>query len=381
MKHLCLAVALFLWGSGCLFLSSSGLTFRQTDFSPLQKNHAPPSPLLRRTVEYTLTAMASIDPEEVVTLGGRTLTVRDLFETLTAFRTALDTVPDDRSWAQRLREDFDLYEIPEEVYFTGYYEPLLPGSLIPTVRFHYPLYRRPPERREKSFGMSGTVPSEKSPYYTREEIDSRHVLDGRGLELVWLDDPVERFFLHIQGAGSIRLPGGRIFRVQYDGSNDRPYRSIGRLLVQEGKLALEDASLPGIKAYLRRHPEEQEKIMNADERYVFFKTAEGGARGVLDIPLTPYHSLATDPRVLPTGSLLYYVTRFPVLDSSGTVSGWREEAHFAVSQDVGEAIAGPLRADVYFGEGEAAAARAGWMMAPGRVYVLIRKGGRRKHRP
>jgi membrane-bound lytic murein transglycosylase A len=144
-------------------------------------------------------------------------------------------------------------------------------------------------------------------------------------------------------------------------------------LIDKGKLASEEASLPGIKAYLRGHPEEQEKSMNADTRYVFFKTAEGGARGVLDMLLTPFHSLATDPRVLPTGSLLYYVTPVPLLDSAGEVSGWREEAHFAVSQDIGEAIAGPLRADIYFGTGEAAAARAGQMMAKGRIYLLLLK--------
>lgn len=378
---LSLVAALLLWGTGCLSLPLSGVTLRQTEFPPLQKTCERPSPLLHRTVEYTLSAMASIDPEEAVTLGGHALTVRDLLDTLAVFQTDLDTAQDDRGWTQRLRKDFDLYEIPEEVLFTGYYEPLLPGSLTPTKRFCYPLYRRPAERRKKTFGINGTVPSEKIPYYTREEIDSRHVLKGRGLELVWLDDPVERFFLHVQGAGSIRLPDGRRLRVQYDGSNDRPYRSIGRLLIQQGKLAPGDASLQGIKAYLGRHPEEREKIMNADERYVFFQTDEGGARGVLDIPLTPYHSLATDPRVLPTGSLLYYVTRFPELDSSGAVSGWRTEAHFAVSQDIGEAISGPLRVDVYFGAGEEAAARAGRMMAPGRIYVLIRKRGRTIQRP
>ncbi len=113
--------------------------------------------------------------------------------------------------------------------------------------------------------------------------------------------------------------------------------------------------------------------MNRNERYVFFKRAEGGARGVLNMPLTPFHSLATDPRILPTGSLLYYRTRIPLLDPEGGISGWREESHFAVSQDIGEAIAGPLRADIFFGTGKAAEARAGRMMSRGSLYLLLKK--------
>ncbi len=371
MKLLIRVFVLLLFSQGCFPPPSSVVSLQKTEPPPLLQSDRVSWTLLQGAVDDTIDALLGLDPSEKVTVGGRALTVKDLTTTLITFQQTLDKAKGPRELERLLREIFSFYEIPEEVLFTGYYEPLLTGSFTPTERFRYPLYRRPPERRVKTFGVNGTALTEKSPYYTRKEIDNRHVLDGRGLELVWLDDPVERFFLHIQGAGTIRLLDGKVLRVQYDGSNDRPYRSIGRLLIEEGKLASGEASVPGIKTYLRRHREEQEKIMNANERYVFFKTAEGGARGVLDMKLTPYHSLATDPRVLPTGSLLYYVTRFPVLDASGAVSGWRKEAHFAVSQDIGEAIAGALRADVYFGEGERAAARAGQMMAKGRIYLLL----------
>ncbi|NOY53347.1 MAG: murein transglycosylase A [Deltaproteobacteria bacterium] len=372
MKHALFAFLFFLLWIGCLPPSRLGVHLRPGDFGILEQNGDSPA-LLRKTAEDTLTAMNALDPKAPVRLAGRTVTVADLIKTLTVFRSALDGARGGGDWVERLRGGFHLYGIPEEVLFTGYYEPLLRGSLHRTKRFRYPLYRRPPELKPDPFGINGTVSSAPPPYYTRKEIDSGHVLAGRGLEQVWLDDPVERFFLQIQGAGSIRLTDGSVIRVQYDGSNGRPYRSIGRLLIREGKLTPKEGSVQGISTWLRGHPSEAERIMNADPRYIFFKVAGKGAHGVLDIPLTPLHSLATDPRVIPAGTLLYYTTKLPVLDEKGDVSDWRYEGHFAVSQDIGKAIEGPFRADIYFGEGKKAGAMAGVMMVRGRLYILIRK--------
>jgi len=269
-----------------------------------------------------------------------------------------------------LKERFHLYEIPGPVVFTGYYEPVLEGSLVPSGRFRYPLYRCPEELKEAQ-RPPGSSPVPAPLFYTRKEIDEEGVLAGRGLELLYLDDPVERFFLQIEGAGMIRLPGNRLIRVQYDGSNGRPYTSIGRVLIEEGKLSPEEATLPGIQAYLRRHAGERTRILNRNERYIFFKISNRPSQGVLDMVLTPYRSLATDPRFLPAGSLLFYRTSFPELDERGKVIGWKESGRFAVSQDIGKAIEGPRRADIFVGVGERAAFLAGRLKSKGKLFLLL----------
>jgi membrane-bound lytic murein transglycosylase A len=376
VTRLFLSFVLFLFLLGCFPPRPTGISLQKKALPPLLHEDNGTRSSLEQAVQNTMSALATLDPAERVTIGDRTLTVRDLRETLSSFLDILDPSLDEKERAIRMGERFDLYEVPREVLFTGYYEPLLSGSLVPTDRFRYPLYRRPEELKEKTFHPGGGNRGREEIYFSRKEIDEEGALRGRGLELVYLEDPVERFFLHVEGAGSIRLPDQRILQVQYDGCNNRPYRSIGKILIEEGKLASGDASLPGIKTYLNEHPADRDRILNLNERYVFFKITDRGSQGVLDMELTPYRSLATDPRFLPTGSLLFYVTRFPLFNPEGKLVDWREEAFFAVSQDIGEAIEGPLRADIYMGVGAEAAIRAGHMMSSGRIYVLLRKPDR-----
>jgi membrane-bound lytic murein transglycosylase A len=210
-------------------------------------------------------------------------------------------------------------------------------------------------------------------YYSREEIEQGGVLRGRGLELVYLDSAVERFVLHVQGAGDIRLPDGRVRHVQYDGSNERPYTSVGRILRDSGSLDPGEINLPRIKAYLHSHPGEAEQIMNENERYIFFRESDRGAEGVRDTLLTPYRSLATDPRVIPTGTVCYYEVPDPEFDVAGDPAGGGKRTGFAVSQDVGAAIRGPHRVDLYVGRGAQAERLAGHLKTRGRLYILMRK--------
>ena len=316
---------------------------------------------MERAVANSLESLSRLSGEEVVSLGNRTLTTGDLMETLETFLAVLRQTSDGSNLWNRVGERFDFYEVPAPVTFTAYYEPAVTGSLVETDRFRYPLYQVPPE-----VAAGGAA-------HTREAIDSQGVLAGRGLELVYLEDPVERFFLHIQGAGTVRLPGNQLLKVQYDGSNGLPYRSIGKILIAEGKLEPREGSLPGIKRYLQNHPEEMAGIMSLNERYIFFKASESGTQGVNDVELTPYRSLATDPAAIPIGSLLFYSTSFPEFDSQGTLTGWREKSAFAVSQDVGDAIRGLFRADIFTGGGALAEATAGHLKTRGKLYVLLLK--------
>ncbi|MEK6775712.1 MAG: murein transglycosylase A [bacterium] len=378
MRHLLLFLLLVMILPGCTPLHAPKISrpsFIKTDAYPLL-GETGSLESIKTTVTRSLEALSRLHPEDKIMIGDRPCTVRDLKETLSSFLAILEDAKDVPDLNRRVSRKFDLYEVPGPVLFTGYYAPELAGSLEPTDRFRYPLYRRPDDLNPESgpFCLK-MLPfyCEKRGYFSRKEIDTQGKLSGRGLELLFLDDPVERFFLHVQGSGTVRLPDNRVVRVRYDGSNGRPYTSLGKVLINEGRLQTNEVTLPSIKAYLRLHPGEQEQLMNRNERYIFFKTTETGPQGAGDVLLTPYRSLATDPAVIPPGSLCYYSTLFPLFNQAGEPMGWQEQEGFAVSQDTGEAIRGHQRVDIFLGEGGLAAQTAGHLKSRGKLYILLRK--------
>lgn len=249
------------------------------------------------------------------------------------------------------------------VLFTAYYEPVLEGSRKPDPRYPVPLYRPPKDLVSRGSGR---------PYLTRHEIDRLGRLAGRGYEILWLKDPVEVFSLHIQGSGRILLEDGAGVRVRYAADNGRPYRSIGEVLIQTGRLKPGQASAPSIKAYLKAHPDERDEILDANERYIFFEAVEDGLgpRGSLAVPLTEGRSVAADPEYYPRGALGWIETEAPILDENGRFQGWRPLGRFVLIQDTGGAIQGPARADIFWGSGERAGLEAGHMRREGRLFVL-----------
>ncbi|MBI5379486.1 MAG: MltA domain-containing protein [Nitrospirae bacterium] len=249
-------------------------------------------------------------------------------------------------------------EEPREVLVTGDYEPVLEGSLRQEGPFQYPLYAPSPELRTGE------------PYHTREAIDGEGALKGKGLELAWLADPFEAYLLHVQGSGRLRLPDDRTVRVAYAGSNGRPYTSVGRVLVEEGWMTLEETTLPAIRAYLARHPEERDRLLWRNERYIFFQlTEQDGPTGSLGAVLTPGRSVAVDPELYPLGSLALLVTEIPVVEG-GRVTGWRPFRQIVLLQDTGAAIKGPGRVDLYVGSGPEAEAAAGVLRRSGRLSLI-----------
>jgi membrane-bound lytic murein transglycosylase A len=376
MKYSVLLVSLLILFSGCVHVPSTGQTFLKTVPDSHFKD-TEPHESMKRAINYSLEALSGLDPAERFDLfGNRTVTLNDLEESLVIFLMILEHTQNQEDLIMQIRKHFEFYEITGPVLFTGYYEPELPGSFEQTERFRYPIYRRPYELDQGGNSQhSARVPTlHKDPViFSRAEIDTEGILSGRGLELLYLDDPVERFFLHIQGAGTIRLPDDQIIHVQYDGSNGRSYTSIGRFLIEEGEMLSGEATVPGIKKYLRVHTGEQGRIMNRNERYVFFKISETGSQGVLDMPLTPYRSIATDPGVIPVGSLCYLETQLPLVNEQEKEYGRKDYSGFAVSQDIGDAIQGLRRADLFMGTGPRAAAMAGHMMSEGKLYILLRK--------
>jgi membrane-bound lytic murein transglycosylase A len=262
---------------------------------------------------------------------------------------------------------------------TGYYEPLLHGSRKPSKRFKYPIYGVPqdllvidlsslyPELKNRR--LRGRIEGNRVvPYLSRGDID-REASPLKGLELVWVDDAVDLFFLHIQGSGQVELENGTRLRVGYADQNGHPFRSLGGLLVRSGELALERASMQGIKDWARRNPRRVQDFMNANPSYVFFRelaTDLPGPIGALGVPLTAERSIAVDARVVPLGAPVYLATTWP--NSSDPLN------RLMVAQDTGGAIAGGVRVDFFWGFGDAAGSLAGKMRQSGRMWVLMPKG-------
>jgi membrane-bound lytic murein transglycosylase A len=260
---------------------------------------------------------------------------------------------------------------------TGYYEPELRGARAPSARYRVPLYRLPDDLVSVDLGqfraslkgerIAGRVERGRLvPYASRAEID-RGALAGRNLEMLWVDDPVDAFVLQIQGSGRVTLEDGSLVRVGYAGGNGRVYTAIGRELVKDGAMTVEDATMPAIRAWLDAHPAEAEAMMARNESYVFFRALSGdGPVGAQGVVLTPGRSIAVDPKFIPLGAPVFVATVDP-LDTS------RPLRRLTVAQDTGGAIRGPVRADFFWGHGGDAAERAGTMRGRGALYLLLPK--------
>lgn len=263
----------------------------------------------------------------------------------------------------------------EDGLFTGYYEAELRGALAPDDTFRVPLYGKPPNlisaklsafRPDLSGQVFGRVEGDRLvPYFTRKEIE-QGAIAGQNLELLWSDDPVDVFFLHVQGSGRVTLPDGTVRRLGFAASNGQTFYPIGRALLDEGKVSRDNASMQAMRAWLRANPQEGAEIMRRNDRYIFFRWIDGdGPIGSQGVALTPGRSLAVDPAYLPLGVPVFLDTTWP--------ASQRPLRRLLVAQDTGSAIKGPLRGDFFWGAGEAALAEAGRMRQTGRVYILLPK--------
>jgi len=263
--------------------------------------------------------------------------------------------------------------------FTGYYEPLLHGSRTQSRRFNAPLYRRPGDLVTVDLGafsqelagrnLVGRVERGRLvPYPTRAEIDGG-ALSGQALELFYVDDPVDAFFLQIQGSGVVRLPDGSERRVGYAGKNGHRYYAIGRALIERGALTRETVSLQTIRAWLQANPGEAAAVMQRNPSYVFFRESDAaGARGALGTVLTPGRSLAVDRRLIPLGAPIWLDAQRPGDRPDAAEQPLRR---LFVAEDTGGAIRGAVRGDVFWGAGPRAEHIAGHMAHPGQWYLLL----------
>lgn len=246
-----------------------------------------------------------------------------------------------------------LVEDDNEPLFTGYFEPELMGSLTPSDTYRYPL-RRLPEVSELE-----------RPWLTREEIETADHEESKGLEIVWVSDPVEKFFLQVQGSGRIRLDDGTVLRVGYAGKNGHPYRSIGEELIRRGEFEPHQVSASVIRKWVRSNPKKGRELLWHNPSYVFFREldrlpVESGPLGAMNRPITAGRTLAVDPTFVPLGAPVWIEK-----------AGRRPLHRLMVAQDTGSAIKGAQRADIFYGSGATAGRRAGRVRDPGRMIILF----------
>ncbi len=347
---------------------------------------------LQRAIDNQLGVMFEQDPTSPVRLGDFTLTRGRLVETLEAFQKLLNKNLPQEKFDKKVSEEFLLLRVgkgkDKKVLFTGYYRPVIPASPVPSPRYRFPIYQMPGKdfhmvKRQEGIRLVGSnsgikqIRQRKSGEnwrsLTREEIDRKGALNNRGLEVAWLENELERYFLHIQGSGVLEFPDGTRQGVRYQGSNKYSYNGIGKLMIRDGVITTGQGSMQGIKKYFANNPQHIAKYLNKNKRYIFFSLSNEGAIGSGGGELVGGRSIATDKSIYPAGGLVFVKVRQPVLDANNKIKSWKPISRFVIDQDTGSAIRGKARADLYFGTGKKAGAKAGHYHEKGEVYYLIKK--------
>lgn len=276
---------------------------------------------------------------------------------------------------QMIKQRFDIYisrgcDEHGTVLFTGYYRPIFDARLKPDAEFRYPLYKRPPDiegdpitgvYQRKGGGM----------YYSRSEIENG-ALAGKGLELCYLRDRFETYIVTVQGSAKLRLQDGSFFDIGYHGNNGYDYSSIGQEMVKQGMITPEELSLQGLIRFFRQNPDKLDWAMSINKRYVFFTPRGGGPFGSLNVPVTPFRSIATDKQVFPRAGVTFLTTQVPARSSDGTIRNHSYDG-FACDQDTGGAIRAAGRCDLFMGTGDEVGELAGRTFSEGKLYYIYVK--------
>jgi len=343
---------------------------------------------LAAALTKSLTYLRKVPASSRYAIAGQMVPVQRLIDSAHHLQQLVQSYPSPEELNRWLNRDYDILQInkppeaaPKRMLITGYYQPIFPGSLKQQPPFLFPLYRIPDNLLIRREGSKKKVLGRKdkgkiAPYWTRQEIEQGQML--RGQELVWLKDPFDAFILHVQGSGIIRLADGSARGVHYAVNNGRDYRSIGKYLVDTGRMQLADVTMDSIRHYVDQHPADRDLILHHNDSFIFFHwSPPGPAIGSLGQELTPGRSIAADQRWYPPGSLVFLDSRRPVL-VDGHVAEWQRMRRLVTVQDTGAALTGPGRIDVFWGTGEQAGQEAGQMKEEGMAYLLLLKEGVRE---
>jgi len=344
---------------------------------------------LEQAIAGSIAYLERIPAEREFEFGRDRYSAAHVLQSLRQFKGFLQVRPSSQALQHFIRARYAVYmssgrNQKGEVLFTGYYEPRIQGCRTIKPECRYPIFGRPEDLVEIDLGafsekykgekLIGRVHEKRViPYHDRREIDSGGALYGKSQPVAWVNDPVELFFLHVQGSGKVIFQDGQSMDVGYDSSNGRPYRSIAQLLIDEGKISREEMSLQRIRSYLNQNPSEIQRVLNHNPSYIFFKATPDGPMGALDVRLTPGRSIALDRKFFPAAALAFVETQKPLSDAFGDIPSWVDYRVFMLNQDTGGAIQGPGRADLFWGSGPYAEIAAGHLRHPGRLYFLVLK--------
>ena len=322
---------------------------------------------LREAIIQSLAWLTRRPPRSTFVFGARTVTAREQARALERVLDFLAEDPGPDLLEAFLLEEFDVMRSvgagDGTMLVTGYHEVTIDASLERSAEYHVPILAPPADLAERSAVAAS--------YPTRAEIQAGR-LDGRAGALAWARSAIDVFFMEVEGSGTLRLADGRDLSVGYAGTNGRPYRSVARLLIDEGHIDREAMSMRALREWLTANPDQLTRVLNHNPSYVFFGRRTGPPVGSLGVPLTPGRSIATDPKIFPPGSLAFLLTERPRQTAGGDVD-WSPVSRFVLSQDVGGAIRGPSRVDVFWGRGSDADLAASEMKQPGEFYVLVPK--------
>lgn len=322
--------------------------------------------------------------------GPRAVSKADYLKGLKRFVELGRTSPSVEHFYASVRENFDFYEVYGDkewgdVFITSYFEPWIKGSTRRKAPYTQPLYRAPDDLVSLDLGefdakfsgerkLRGRIVGKKFvPYFNREEIDTRAALKGKRLEICWVD-PIDAFFLHTQGSGMVSLDNGKTLRVNYADKNGHLYEQLSKYL--KDKIPLEQMNMHTIEIFLRSLPPgELQKYLNLNPSYVFFQPLDQSALTYMGVPATDGRTIATDPKFFPKGALAFLMFDKPRFDdpASPLPSASEPSSRFVLDQDIGGAITGGGRLDLFWGRGEEAKRFAGAMKARGRLYYLVPK--------
>lgn len=332
---------------------------------------------LDRAIDRSIRYYEGAGRNKLFRIGDRLVDARQLKETLTTFRAAARKAANNDDLKKRIAAQFDVYRIKGSdgdggVLFTGYYEPLLEGSLKRSEEYRYPLYKVPPDLAVKEKRVGRMKNGNVVPYYSRREIDADGVLQGKNLELAWVSNPLELYSLHIQGSGKIKLEDGTILTVGFAQTNGRSFSSVTKFMLDNGRIKSNEASYR--HEFLKgKSDKEIYEVLSHNERYTFFRFLDKEPVGSLGEPVTPDRTIATDPDFFPEGALAFIRLRKPVFDTEGHVTQRVDACRFVLSQDKGSAIKGPGRVDIFCGFGNQAEYTAGTLKEKGELYLLLKK--------
>ena len=345
--------------------------------------------LLTEAIQQSLLYYSRIPDDRSFRFGAVAIDKFQMVRSLELFRDFIAGRPDRNQLNQFIREHYRVYRSvgrppDDDVLFTGYFEPLYPGSLIPAPGYTIPVYGLPQDLVTANLGdfadalagkrIVGRVQDQRLvPYYTRREIQTEGVLQGKAPVIAWMRDPVDLYFIQVQGSGRIQTPDGRRISILYAAQNGRDADLVGRHLIRENKVPVEEMSMARIRRYFQEHPEDTDRLLHQDPSYVFFRIGDTGPLGNLGVEVTPGRSIATDRRLFPNGALAFIDTRKPLITGQREIGQWAPLKRFVLNQDTGGAIKGPGRADLFWGSGEYAETAAGHLKHPGNLYFLVLK--------